>query len=158
MPGMTSRTRLVVVLCSLLALAGCGSSGDGAKAAPSPTPKVLTAAEAKAVAAAGILTAADMPGYTAKPGEADDAEDQATDAAIRTCVGSPVRDYLVSDPGREFTKGDLEVDSSVDVARTAAIAKAELAAYTSSKADELRQDRVHQGCSARTAPRSRRSR
>jgi hypothetical protein len=136
---MTQRTPFVTpaaVAVALLALVGCGSSGgDGAKPSSSPTPKALTAADAKTVAAAGVLTAADMPGYTAEAQDPDDADDTATDAAFRTCIGSPARDYLYSDPGRSFTKGDLEVDSSVDVARTAEIAKAELDAYAGPKTE-----------------------
>jgi hypothetical protein len=139
MPGMTSSTRLVVAFCSALALAACGSSSDGgskASSSPSPTPTVLSAAEAKTVAAAGVLSAADMPGYTAKAAEEDDPDAKAADAVFRTCIGLPTEDYLGSDLGREFNKGDLDVNSSVDVARTAEIAKAELDAYNGTRSEE----------------------
>jgi hypothetical protein len=133
---MTSRARLAAALCALLALAGCGSSsdGDGAKATPSssPTTASLTAAQAKAAAAAAILTAADLPGYAVEAQEADP-EDAADDAALAACIGVAKPTYLTRDLGRSFSKGDLEVDSSADVATSAAAAKAELDAYISPK-------------------------
>ncbi|MCW2544403.1 MAG: hypothetical protein JWM40_1955, partial [Frankiales bacterium] len=54
----------------------------------------------------------------------------------KTCLGVASPPYLASDPGRSFTKGDLEVDSSADVAATLADGKAELAAYTGPKSTQ----------------------
>jgi hypothetical protein len=134
---MTNRTRpaaLVAALC-LLALTGCGGSSDGAKASSSPTPAALTAAQAKTVATASTLTAADLPGYVVAT-ETDDADDVKNEAEFRTCLGLGGESYLASDPGRSFTKGDLEVDSSTDVAATVGAAMSELAAYTGPKASQ----------------------
>lgn len=136
---MTPRRTLgPVVLCAALAatLGGCGGSSKGSpvtKTSPSPTAAPLTAATAKALAAAGVLTKADLPGYTTAAQEHDASDDQ-TDAALAACLGVPTPTYLARDFGTAFTKGELEIDSSVDIATTAAAAKDELTAYTSAKA------------------------
>jgi hypothetical protein len=116
---MTRFRSSVALVCFALVVTGCG--GGKAKTAPTPTP--LTATQAKALAAAGVLTADDLPGYTAKAGSADDPADQ---AALDACFGIPKTTYLAQDPGKEFTKGALEIDSSVDVVSTVAMAKAEM--------------------------------
>ena len=100
---------------------------------PTPTAVPVTAAQARALANAGVLTPADMPGYTAKR-QTHDASDDASDARIQTCLGIAKPTYLARNFGTAFSKGPLEVDSSADVAPTADAAKAELAALTGDKA------------------------
>lgn len=129
---MTVPVRPAAAALALLVLAGCGGSSTPT-AKPTPTPTPLTAAQAKTVAAAAVLTAADLPGYTVTASSGQDPDDKASEAAIRTCAGLPAADYLARDFGREFKKGDLEIDSSADVATSVDVAKAELAAQTSPK-------------------------
>jgi hypothetical protein len=87
----------------------------------------LTKAEAKRLAAAAILTKADLPGYTAKAGE--DSEDEAADKKIYGCLGVAKPKYLTRDWGRAFTKGDLEIDSSADVVESVSAAEKEIHAF-----------------------------
>ena len=125
-------TGLAVAAVALLAMtAGC--SDDGKKKATS-TPSPLTSAQAQALASAAVLTEADMPGYSAEK-QTHDADDDAMDARVATCLGLAKPAYVARDFGTGFTKGDLEIDSSADVAPSAAVAKTELAALTGSKAE-----------------------
>jgi hypothetical protein len=125
-------TRLpLALLLSAVALAGCGGS-SGRSSAPTPTKPALVAASAKSLAAAGVLTAADLPGYTSEV-QTHDATDDATDKKLATCFGFPGTPYLARDYGRAFHKGPQEIDSSVDVATTQEQARQELAAISSSK-------------------------
>lgn len=128
----TMRRRLsAVAVCALLLIAGCGGgSSPKVTASPAPSPTPLTAAQAKTLAAAGILTAADLPGYEVAPGEG---ESEADAKKLAACLGITHTPYLAVDNGRTFTKGDLEISSSVDVATSAVEAKAELAGYDSAK-------------------------
>jgi hypothetical protein len=133
---MTARLRPAAALLCLALLTGCaGSSGDAARSTPSPTPSPLTLAQAKDVAAAGVLTTADLPGYEVAAQEADsDKED--FEAQLATCLGVTKPTYFAKDPGRSFSKDELEVDSSVDVAPTREAAKADVAALASAKAPD----------------------
>jgi hypothetical protein len=125
-------TGSAVLAAAVLALtAACGDDG-GAKATATPTP--LTAAQATTLAAAAVLTAADLPGYTAEK-QTHDADDDAMDARLATCLGYAKPTYLARDFGTAFSKGSIEIDSSADVAPSVAVAKEELAALTSSKAE-----------------------
>ncbi len=128
-------TPAVLSTCALLALTGCsgGSSVSSKTAAPTPTATPLTATAAAAQAKAAILTTADLPGYAATK-QTHDAGDDANDAKLATCLGVPAPTYLARDSGTSFTKGEVEVDSSADVAKTAAAGKAELAAFTGATA------------------------
>jgi hypothetical protein len=114
----------------LLLTAGCG--GSSKKASPSPTP--LTTAKAQALATAAVLTEADIPGYQAEK-QTHDADDEAFDTRVATCLGLAKPTYLARDFGTAFTKGSLEIDSSADVAPSAAAARTELQALTGSKAE-----------------------
>lgn len=133
---MTSRLRPAAALLPLLLLTACGGSSDDAtKSTPSPTAAPLTLAQAKDVAAAGVLTTADLPGYEVAAQEADsDKED--FDAQLATCLGVTKPTYFTKDPGRSFSKDEVEIDSSVDVAPTRDAAKADVAALASAKAPD----------------------
>ena len=127
---------VMVVIASTL-LGGCGGSSGGSKehnaASPSATSTSLSAAKAKTLAAAGVLTEADLPGYTAKP-QTHDASDDASDALMQRCLGLSKQSYLARNFGTAFTKGTDEIDSSADVASSPDEAHAELQAIGSSKA------------------------
>jgi hypothetical protein len=123
---------LAVVAAALLVLTAACGGGGSKKSSSNPTPAPLTTAKAQALAKAAVLTAADMPGYKAEESK-DDPNDKATDQRIAACLGTTKPTYLAENPGMTFTKGDLEVDSSADVAPSVATAKAEVAAFTSPK-------------------------
>ena len=97
------------------------------------TPVALTLAKAKILAAAAVLTDADLPGYAAKA-QGHDATNVAFDAKMATCLGVTNPTYLTRNFGTAFSKGGVEIDSSADVATSAANAKTQLAGMTSSKA------------------------
>lgn len=124
---MSRRLPLVLALTATVALAGCAGSSTAKKAKPA-----LTAEKAKVVAAAGVLTDADLPGYTSEA-QTHDASDDASDKALATCLGIPVGTFLARDFGKAFHKGTLEVDSSVDIATSAKDAQAQLAAISGGK-------------------------
>lgn len=160
---VTTYRRAVVLSLAVLALAACSSSkpgsgstgtaqtGGGSTAAPSaPTPSsgspatgsesssashgaALTAAQAKAIAEAGHLTSADLPGYTAKTGTADQTD--ASDAVLAKCIGMHLPNFVFHDPGVELHKGDaLEIDSSIDTVARASDVRSSVAAFLGPKA------------------------
>lgn len=129
---MTRRFAAVTVLALLLAACGGAGKPPRASSSPTPSPTPLTAAQAKAVAAVGVLAAADLPGYTVTA-EAPDPESEKDARALAACLGVTHAELIASDPGRTFTKGPLEITSSVDVAADATAARAELTAYDSDK-------------------------
>ena len=131
---MTLRLPTVAVaLCVTAALTACGGS-DKKTSTPSPTPVALTAAKAKVLTAAGVLSKADLPGYEAEAQE-HDAETDSTDAKLATCLGIAAPTYLARDFGTAFTKGELEIDSSADAAATLDAAKARISAFKTPKAE-----------------------
>jgi len=97
------------------------------------TPVALTLEKAKILAAAAVLTEADLPGYTTKA-QTHDASSDVLDAKMATCLGVTASTYLTRNFGTVFSKGDLEIDSSADVATSIAEAKKQLAEMTNSKA------------------------
>jgi hypothetical protein len=131
---------LVLALCAAVALTGCGggssqpsTTSTSSSAAAAATPVALTLAKAKLLAAAAVLTDADLPGYTSKA-QTHDASNDALDAKMATCLGVTAATYLTRNFGTAFSKGELEIDSSADVATSTADAKKQLADMTSSKA------------------------
>ena len=132
---MTFRLPIVLAASASIALTGCGggsSKTDSTAHSPTPAPTPLALAQGKKIAAAGILSTADLPGYAAKPATPDASDDEA-DAQVATCTGTPKQTYLTRNGGLEFTKGSREVDSSADVASTAEMAAASLTEFTGSK-------------------------
>jgi hypothetical protein len=124
-------TVLAVVAAAVLVLtAACGGGSKKDSATPSPT--ALSKAQAESLAKAAVLTAADMPGYKAEE-QTKDPDDEADDKRLAACLGTTKPTYLAENAGLTFTKGELEVDSSADVAPSVAAAKAELAAFRSDK-------------------------
>jgi hypothetical protein len=80
-----------------------------------------------------VLTDADLPGYTTKA-QTHEASNDELDAKMATCLGVTAPTYLTRNFGTAFSKGELEIDSSADVATSTADAKKQLADMTSSKA------------------------
>jgi hypothetical protein len=99
------------------------------------TPVALTVERAKILAAAAVLTEADLPGYTTRA-QTHDASNDELDAKMATCLGVTASTYLTRNFGTAFSKGELEIDSSADVATSTADAKKQLADMTSSKAPD----------------------
>lgn len=131
---MTLRLPAVAVaLCVTAALTACGGE-DKPSTKPSPTPVALTAAQAKVLTAAGVLTEADMPGYDAAPQKADP-ENDALEVKLASCLGIAAPTYLARDLGKAYTKGELEIDSSADAFTTLDAAKARTAAFKSAKGE-----------------------
>jgi hypothetical protein len=93
----------------------------------------LTLAKAKTLAAAAVLTGADLPGY-ATQAQTHSASNDVLDANMATCLGVTVSTYLTRNYGTAFSKGELEIDSSADVATSTADAKKQLAQMRSSRA------------------------
>gem|GEM_PF-3374907 len=131
---------LVLALCAAVALTGCGGNSSQpsttsttASAKAAVTPVALTLEKAKILAAAAVLTEADLPGYTTKA-QTHDASNDVLDAKMATCLGVTASTYLTRNFGTAFSKGELEIDSSADVATTVAEAKKQLAEMTNSKA------------------------
>lgn len=133
-------TLIITLAVSATALvAGCGG-GDKTSSTPSSSPSASTAAavtsdQTKAASDAAVLTAADLPGFTAAT-QTHDPSDDANDAKLATCLGVPTPTYLSRNFGTAFTKGDLEIDSSADVAQSVEAAKVQLAGFTSAKAPD----------------------
>jgi len=133
---------LVLALCAAVALTGCGAGSSqsttstrSSAATAAPTTVALTLAKAKILAAAAVLTDADLPGYTTNA-QTHDASNDELDAKMATCLGVTTPTYLTRNFGTAFSKGDLEIDSSADVATSTADAKKQLADMTSSKAPD----------------------
>jgi hypothetical protein len=108
------------------------TGGPASTTLPAPAAASLSAAKAKVLAAAAVLTGADLPGYTAKA-QTHDTSDDALDAKMAGCLGVTAPVYLTRNFGTAFSRGDLEVDSSADVATSEAAAKRELATMTASR-------------------------
>lgn len=78
--------------------------------------------EAKALAAAGVLVAADLPGYTNEPLVPGAAEEAAEDELYR-CLRLAKPTLVARNPGRHWVKGPVEISSSADVFKSATVAK-----------------------------------
>jgi hypothetical protein len=143
------RSAAVTLAAVALMAGGCGGGSSkssnakstGTTAAPTtvaPTTTTAVDTSGDAAAAARInLKATDFPaGFTSTPAEAKTTQDTADENKLLACVGLPPRDQLHSADAdsEDFHKGDTEVSSSVSFARTADIAKQELAAIKSDKA------------------------
>lgn len=106
----------------LLAVTACGGERDEPpQAAPSPT---ITVERARAVAKAGVLKPADVPGYRV-PDDGRRAE------GIRggTCLRGQLRP--LASESAVYQKGTTRITSGVDVAQTRAAANAHVAYFAS---------------------------
>jgi hypothetical protein len=103
-----------------------------ATAAATGSAPAITAAKAKKLARAGVLTAADMPGYTGTRNPYDPT-DAADDKAFYACLGAKVPTYVARNRGASYEKGPRSMDSSSYVLPSVKAAKADLKASTSAK-------------------------
>lgn len=103
-----------------------GSTG----ASDSPGPEKGSAAEVDRLAKAGLLVAADLPGFTGQPLAFDGSEEFKV-ASLYQCLRSPRPVYVSRNPGTSWVKGTRRIDSSADVVRSAATAKQNLTASKS---------------------------
>lgn len=134
---MTRRLLLASVsgVCALLLLVGCGDGGSTtATPTPSPSATSLTAAQARSVAAAGVLTAADLPGYKVTTQKAESLETREA-VARRKCVGGASPKPVARNPGLRFTNVEtgVVITSSVVVGASAKAALSELDALSSAR-------------------------
>jgi hypothetical protein len=82
-----------------------------------------------AIATAGVLTRADLPGFTTKAhGDHDGSDDTAIDAC--TPAWAVNEKYTAQHHSPTFTLGRTEIDSSVDVVENAEQGRADLSALT----------------------------
>ena len=134
---MTRTLKTSAVLVLALATA-CGGSSKGGASSATPTD-----AEAKAAAAAINLLAADLPGFTGSAH--DDTKDPEEEAAKRTfqeCLGLTYQTDEQRDVAHVYSEdlskgsGDTapQISSDVEVVKSSTQPKADLKAYTSSKA------------------------
>jgi hypothetical protein len=133
-------TRWGTVLCLAL-VAGCGRGTPGAAPSTAPPKPTISRAKARALVTAGTLRPGDLPGYHAERGTGTDVSPSpgAIDFGreLDRCVGGAGQSAaFVDGPGVAFTKGDLEIDSQVSVARTVPAAVADTAAFVSPKTAE----------------------
>jgi len=150
MPSRPVRAAVAAALC--LGLSACGSSGGKSVLAPPPSPTAQPASatpttsesaspgpsgsaspsgsaaagadSAKKLTAAGVLTAADVPGFTGEAQPAQSSDEKATEDALYKCLGLPSPKFLDRNPGTEFSKDnpDTDIDTNADVVDSAAAA------------------------------------
>jgi hypothetical protein len=142
----------VLPALAALALAGCdgrsaapaapAAASEPATAAPRVAAAPLTPARAQELATAAILVDGDVPGYTATRQTLH--PDAGTSAALKRCLGVPPETYLWSDAGTSFTKGNVQIDSTVDVARSVAAAQTEITAQRGPQGGGCDEDNLKQ--------------
>lgn len=134
---MTSRQLIPLAFCSVLLLSGCG--GDDEEAAglqvggtPSPSSRSVdtSSADPAKLATAGVLTSADLSGWS-REAQTNDAATSALERAVKDCLKLPATPYVERNEGFTYKKGGVEVSSDADVAATTAQAVAEVAALGS---------------------------
>lgn len=129
-----------MLAAATLALAACGGSGDNqpeatATTAAATTTTAVDAVADKAKARTLVLAPSDLPsGWKATPHQ-DDPSDQALDDELAACVGRPSQSTYATASANspDFSKGDAEVSSEVQIVKTAADFDADVAATRSSK-------------------------
>lgn len=106
------------------------SDPPGATPAAYPTIPSVSVDLAKRLAAAGVLTAADLPGWTTTT-QTFDASDQTREDAVKQCQGLALTPYAARDHGRTFDKDAVEISANADVSATREQALAEMSALRS---------------------------
>lgn len=109
---------------------GTAGAANATEAIGTPTPERGAAAEVDRLSAAGLLVAADLPGFTGQPLAFDGSEEFEV-AGLYQCLQAPRPVYVSRNPGTSWTKGTARIDSSADVVRSAATAKQNLEASKS---------------------------
>lgn len=127
------RATHLVLACAVLL---CGSGTAVAEAATRSgadlpmSVRLLTAPQAKAVAAAGVLRSSDLPGYGREKVVYNTAT-RNSEARFARCVGRKLGPYLARNFGYSYTKADTLIASSTYVARSRAAARADKTTMTS---------------------------
>ncbi len=98
--------------------------------APYPTVSSVSTALAKQLAAAGVLTAADLPGWTTTS-QTFDASDKSREDQDKECMRVALTPYAARDFGRTFEKDAVVISASADVTATREQSVAEMAAWHS---------------------------
>jgi hypothetical protein len=125
------RTRLVRTAGAIplmLVPAACGgpTAAPGTHS-PAASSAPLTAAAARTIAEAAILTQNDLPGSFASPITRDASAD-AADEKLETCLGLAPASYLTRNYGKSFSQRTVEFESSADVRDTVAAARSRFSA------------------------------
>lgn len=140
-PRMPSRPRsaaVTVTAALCLGLSACGSSGSKSVVAPPPSPTAQPASatpatsesaspgsdSAKKLTAAGVLLAADVPGFTGEAQPPLSSAENAIEDALYKCLGLSSPKFLDRNPGTEFSKDnpDTDIDTNADVVDSATAA------------------------------------
>lgn len=146
-----SRTACLLVLTAGL-LAGCGGGSDSdntEEAAPPPPPiagiatteapaadptAAPTSSTAALLATAGVLSAAELPGFEGDPVGRDDSAEQ-DEMALYQCLQATRPAHVHRDTGMVWAKDSQEILSSADVLPSAAVAQSDLAAAKAGQAN-----------------------
>ncbi len=113
------------------------SAGPSAAASPGSPDAKPTAGSSPAelrkatqFADAGVLLAADLPGFTGETQAIDTSDDRAEEA-LYTCLRAPRPTYVARNPGSVWTKGAQRIASAADVLTSPKAAKQDLIASKS---------------------------
>ncbi len=139
MPAVLRRRHIGTALCgglAALAAAGCGSSSSSSSSSSSAKPP--TAAQAQAAATAINLRAGDVAGFTTTPYK-QTPQDQQSSAQLAKCAGGVAPSQQIVDThSPDFNGGSglqsQQLNSSVTVLPTEALASQDLNAVKSAKA------------------------
>jgi len=127
-----SAMRWPAVVTLMVAITSCSSSKEAVQPVATPSPAAsVDKARASKLANAGVLTSGDMRGWKVS---ADDAPPEQDQERFYSCVGAEAPQYVISNFGSQFKKGDLELRSGAEVAPSVAAAATNLQALKSAKA------------------------
>lgn len=132
---MKSRALVLLPAVAAVALAGCTSSKS--HSTTSPTTSVTTAAPSKATLAGYLLKAGDLPaGWTGAPASSNNSTDP-TQVKLEQCLGVPNHDPLkvATADSDDFSNGNASISSSADSFRTADVVTTDKNALSSGKAE-----------------------
>jgi hypothetical protein len=128
---MTMRARAALTMgCLAASLLAAGLPAGAASAAPAAAG--ITKVEAQKLARAGVLTKSDLPKYDVERSTRD-ASDEEFDARFYQCLGVKAPKYLVRNPGKVYTLGNLSIDSYADVVASVRQARDDVKAVGSKK-------------------------
>jgi hypothetical protein len=135
---MTARCRPVAAVALVIVLAACGSSG-GSKGAPAASSTTVSTAPGdpalaadQRIASAGLIRAADLPGWKATPRpRSTSAQIRAAAARIPECAtfAAGIRDGRAHARTAKFTRDGAALDGDVDVYATVPALRAQLDLY-----------------------------
>lgn len=112
---------------------GAPTSPDGSTASAAPTSGASAGTNKAALATSGLLIAADLPGFTATDRFFDGTENIG-EIGLYQCLRIAGPQYVVREPGKTWTKGDRQIESTSGLAAKAADLKTKFAASKDSNA------------------------